>query len=288
MLLPALVFPLPAGADTGPKPSVEIKCANLPGSEVYIDLLIDSPPVDDGFTFGKMRQGFEPDKYYDKDKLNKLRNYYEDGWRPALVTGTSAPLWGELRCKVLPDGGVGSRFDYFGVPDRFKIIMAADDGSLTVSNVIERKAINCVVNLDFSKRTAQGGGNYNIAVSENNPAVQTAKQFAFTLSSTFIIEGLLLLLFGFSFKLNWKPFIFVNLGTQLVLNLLVAYANFASGTALALLAYLVSEIVILIVETILFIFLLKQHSRWRRALYAVVANIASFIAGFLLLGHVAF
>ncbi|MCL2775198.1 MAG: hypothetical protein FWD71_17895 [Oscillospiraceae bacterium] len=35
-------------------------------------------------------------------------------------------------------------------------------------------------------------------------------------------------------------------------------------------------------ETVLYIFLLKQHSKLRRALYAVTANIASFAVGIIL------
>jgi len=47
--------------------------------------------------------------------------------------------------------------------------------------------------------------------------------------------------------------------------------------------YLLFEFIILIVETVLFTLLLKQHSKLRRALFAATTNIVSFVAGFMLM-----
>jgi len=244
----------------------------MPEGEVYLDLLIDAPPVpeDAGFSYGNMSRD-EPD-YYNDFMIDILKAYNVDGWRPALVTGTGAPLWGELRMKI-DNGNAVSEFSYMGVPGTFKIIVVTEDGSVAVSNMVERMTFQSDVFFDY-----EAGRAY-----ERNPIKQIPRQFAVTLIATFIIEGLILLLFRFSLRQNWKPFLFINLGTQLALNLLIAFTYANMGVGLAITAYILAEILILIFETVLFIFLLKQHSKLRRALFAVTANIVSFAAGFLLM-----
>jgi len=152
ILIPALAFPRQAGADDGPKPSIRVNCVNLPDGDVYIDLLIDDEPVSDGFSFGRMSSYDSDMDDYDSEIIAFLESYNVDGWRPALVTGTLNPLWGELK-RTAVGGKVTAHFDYFGVPKRFKVIVVTADGNVTVTNVIERKAFNCVVDFDYAKKS---------------------------------------------------------------------------------------------------------------------------------------
>ena len=262
----------PAYADTGPKPSITVHCSNMPGGEVYLDLLIDAPPLpeDAGFSYGNMSRD-EPDGY-NGFMIDILKAYNVDGWRPALVTGTRAPLWGELRLAV-DNGNAVSGFRYMDVPGRFKIIVVTEDGSVAVSNVVERRTFQSDVFFDYGAGRAY----------ERNPLEQIPRHLAVTLTVTLIIEGLILLLFRFSLRQNWKPFLFINLGTQLALNLLIAYTYANMGAGLAIAAYILAELLILIVETVLFILLLKQHKKLRRGLFAISANVVSFAAGFILM-----
>jgi len=269
-----LVVPTTATADSGPKAGISIYITNLPNEEVYLDLLINEPPFlnEEGFRYGDYSGGDDPD-YYDQDMLSVLKAYNVDGWRPALVTGTSQPLWGQLSIKVYDDGSAKAEFGYFGVPDRFKIIVVTKSGDVVVSNMIERESFDSVVDFDFATGVA----------TERSAAASTAKQFAITLPLTLVIEGLILLLFRFSLRQNWKPFLFINLITQVALHLTVALIFASFGMMFALLAFVGIEIVIFIAETILFMFLLKQHSKLRRALYSITANAASFVVGLILL-----
>ena len=124
---------------------------------------------------------------------------------------------------------------------------------------------------------------YEVCITERDPVFQMASQAVSSLVSTYLIEGMILLLFGFGLRKNWKSLVFVNLGTQIVLHLSVNATFYFFGSSAATTVYLLCEIMIMIVETALYVSLLKEHSRLRRALYAVVANITSFTAGFLLL-----
>ncbi len=266
-LLFLALLPQTVHADAGPKPTVTVQCSNMPvGQQVYLDLLIEDPPLEAGAGF---TLGGADEAQYDAEMLETLRQYSVDGWRPALATGTGAPLWGELRCGVQPDGTASSTFSYFGLPDRFKVIAVSEDGAVAVSGVVERKAFESTVAFDYAAQTAR----------ERNVPVQLAGQLALTLAVTLLVEGLMLLLFRFSFQLNWKPFLFVNLGTQFALYALIAFATYNLGALFGVLAYLFAEWLILVAETLLFVALLKGQSKLRRAVYGITANLASFVAG---------
>jgi len=265
-----LAFPMPVSADAGPKASITVRVENLPEGEVYLDLLIEQPPIEDGeygYRYGEYEWGVDPD-YYDQKMLSILKAYNVGGWRPMLVTGSTLPMWGELRLNTR-DGSAVSEFGYMGVPNRFKIIAVSESGEVVVSNVIDKRTFESVVFFDFSTGVAK----------EQAPMLPWIKRFAIALAVTLIIEGLILLLFRFSLKQNWKPFLLINIFTQIGLHLGIVLTQLALGTFFAFAAYIILEVIILIVEAVLFAKFLKQHSKLRRVMYAITANILSFIAG---------
>ena len=99
---------------------------------------------------------------------------------------------------------------------------------------------------------------------------------------TLLVEGGLLWLFGFRAKRDWLVFLIVNLVTQAGLHLWVAENLVVNGSsAFQYLVLLVAEVPILFLELAVYVFLLKEHSRLRRAAYAACANIASYAVGYL-------
>ncbi|GFN34431.1 hypothetical protein [Tepidimicrobium xylanilyticum] len=119
------IFPSTVKADIGPKPSIKLIVENPPEGKYYLDLLIDY----------EMSHSYTNVKEKDLDDINVyniLKNYKVDGWRPALVTGTKVPLFGELTGKIENDTMVHS-FSYLGVPDRFKVIIVKESGEVVVS-----------------------------------------------------------------------------------------------------------------------------------------------------------
>lgn len=249
-----------AFADMGPKPSLDIIGTNMPDDICYMDLLIDESLEYADFTVDKNN--------YDEYMINLLLDYKDDEWRPAMVTGTSVPLFGDVLCEV-KDGECHMKYSYMGVPNHFKIIVVTKSNEVVISNVVHRKAFQSKVNFDFKKGSAR----------ESFIVPLYLKQFMITLSATIIIEAIILLIFGFSLKMNFKPFIIINLITQLLLTLIVISNMIFNGTLAALIAYFPFEIVILIIEGSLFSRFLLEHKKWRRITYAVVANIVSFAFG---------
>lgn len=256
-----LLLPFTACADVGPKPSIKLIVLNPPEDEYYLDLLID---YDKKSTYSNIRE----DDEYDENMISILREYNENGWRPALVTGTKAPLFGKLT-GVREGDTMVHKFSYVGTPERFKVILVEKSGKVTVSEDIKRKAFESTVYYDYAKNK----------IWEASASLSYIKQFTMTFTATLIVEGIMLILFRFSLRKNWKPFIMVNLFTQILLTLIVFSAMYFAGSMAAFLLYIPFEIGILLIETKLYKKYLKEHSIRRRILYAITANMISFLLG---------
>lgn len=259
----SIVFLLPfiAYADIGPKPSIKLIVLNPPEDEYYLDLLIDSEKKN-SYT------NIDEDDELDEDMLNILKEYNENGWRPALVTGTNVPLFGNLTGEKEGDTMV-HKFSYLGTPKRFKVILVEKSGKVTVSEDIERKTFESTVYYDYATNE----------IWESSATLSYIKQFIMTFTATIIVEGIILILFRFSLKKNWKPFVMVNLFTQILLTLIVFSAMYFAGSMAAFLLYIPFEIVILIIESKLFKKYLQEYSIRRRIFYAITANVVSFMLG---------
>lgn len=258
----SLLFPFVSYADIGPKPSIRLIVLNPPEGEYYLDLLID---------YEKKHPyiNIDEDEGLDENMIKILEEYNEEGWRPALVTGTKVPLFGKLTGQREGDNMVHN-FSYLGTPDRFKVIIVEKSGNVVISkDIIERRAFESTVYFDYATKR----------LWETSAIPAYIKQFTMTFTATLIVEGLILILFSFSLKRNWKPFIVVNLITQILLTLIVFSTMYFAGSMAAFLIYIPFEIVILVIESKLYRKYLHEHSPRRRISYAIVANILSFIMG---------
>ena len=270
LIICGFVFPIIASADMGPKPSLDIVVKNAPKQKYYLDLLVNYTST------GLFKNTY--DTPYSQEMLNILKNYKTDGWHPALVMGSEGPLFGELT-GVKSGSNMVHNFDYIGVPDRFKIIIVTQDNKTIVSkNVIDKKAFQSTVYFDVKTQDAY----------ESPFILAYLLQFIFTCTCTLIIEGLVLLLFQFSLKQNWKPFVSINVFTQILLTLVIFGTMYTAGSLAAILFYIPFELVIVIIEAILFAKYLTQYSKRRRVLFAITANFVSFILGFIALVYIPF
>ena len=257
-----LILPSIAYCDIGPKPSIEVIVKNPPKVEYYLDLLVD---YEGEGLYPNIR---EEDKY-SADMYNILKNYNSDGWRPAMVTGSKVPIFGDIIGKKDGENMVHS-FSYIGVPNRFKIIIVTADGETIVSeNIVKRKAFNSRVYFDYNTKK----------LWENSIALAYIKQFFTTYPTTLLIQGLILLVFCFSLKKNWEPFVIIDLITQILLTFIIFGAMYKQGSLAAIFFYIPFEIIILIIEAKLFKKYLVEHSESRRKAFAIVANIVSFLVG---------
>ena len=266
ILIAAVIFIYPetAQADMGPKPAITIIVKNPPDGEYYLDLLIKEDSSHDNL--------MDERDYYDQQKLELLESYDEDSWYAGLTHGTRVPMFGELT-GVLDGSDMVHHFSYVGVPEDFKIIIISPENQIVVSNEIHRNTFQATITYDYLTGK----------VRQESLPVSYLKQFLITCSATLIIEGLVLLLFGFSLKKNWKAFLVINLITQVLLTATMGTALLKQGMLAAYLVLILIEIVIFIIEAIAFARVLKEHSKRRRVLYALTANLLSFAFGWVML-----
>ena len=206
--------------------------------------------------------------------LFRSRAAVPEGWHARTAQGTNgAPMWGDL---IGSDAG-GVRlhsFRYHGVPDTYRIILVTKSGESWVSDTLHRATLQSSATVDWAKRTA----------SAPSAAVAYLLQFFCMLLPTLLIEGVLLLAFGYRSRRSWLVFLLVNLVTQGGFALYLAVTVLNHGVSgWSLLFYLPIELIITVVESLLYRRLLTERS-WERAVgYAIVANVCSATVGLLLI-----
>ncbi|MCI2107069.1 MAG: hypothetical protein LKK00_10230 [Intestinimonas sp.] len=268
LLLCAAALPVPVRADTGPKPVLNIRVKNAPDCFYYLDLLIQDPGRYDNLEHGASAP-------YDPSLLSGLHRWESEGWYPAFAGGTKAPLFGDL-VGTRTGGDLLHSFTYHGLPATFRIAVSSADGTVqAVSRSFTRTAFHTSLTYDYASNT----------ISQVTPVwLSYLVQFISTCLPTLVIEGLFLMLFGFSLWENRMVFLTVNLITQALLTTV-------TGSFLILLgmqflyypALLLAELIVFALEAGVYARALRGHTVKRRIAYALCANTASCIFGLLTL-----
>ena len=274
LLLTAMLLTVSALADSGPKAQLTVKVVNAPNELYYLDLLAEGEYEHEGDSdFSSLSD--EERAALDADMLAALRAAVPDGWHACLAQGVNGPpIWGDL---VGEDAGNGTQlhtFGYVGVPDTYRILIVTKSGESWVSDTLHRATLQSSVTVDWAARTA----------SAPSAGVAYALQFLCMLLPTLLIEGVLLLAFGYRSRRRWLVFLLVNLVTQGGFALYLAVTVLNHGVSgWSLLFYLPIELIITVVESLLYRRLLTERS-WERAVgYAIVANVCSATVGLLLI-----
>ena len=283
-LLTSLALTTFAFADFGPKPQLTVRVENAPQELYYLDLLAegDWDAEDTDSDDGIERSYYGKEDTLDPDLLALLRENVPEGWHACVAQGTTgAPIYGELYAESTDASGNDLHvFAYHGVPSTYRIILVTESGKVWVSEALERRVLQSSVIVHWAD------GTENTTVTVPSTVTGYLLQFLATLVPTLLIEGILLLLFRYSWKENWKAFLLVNLVTQGVLAAASSVLNLQNGAALwnYFLFLLPMEAAILLIEIYLYAGrgLLTGHSRGRAALYAVAANLASAVLGYYL------
>ena len=283
-LLTSLALTTVALADFGPKPQLTVRVENAPQELYYLDLLAegDWDAEDTDSDNGIERSYYGKEDTLDPDLLALLRENVPEGWHACVAQGTTgAPIYGELYAESTDASGNDLHiFAYHGVPSTYRIILVTESGKVWLSDALERRVLQSSVTVHWADDAE------STTVTVPSTVTGYLLQFLATLVPTLLIEGILLLLFRYSWKENWKAFLLVNLVTQGVLAAASSVLNLQNGAALwnYFLFLLPMEAAILLIELYLYAGrgLLTGHSRGRAALYAVAANLASAVLGYYL------
>ena len=283
-LLASLALTTVALADFGPKPQLTVRVENAPQELYYLDLLAegDWDAEDTDSNDGIERSYYGKEDTLDPDLLALLRENVPEGWHACVAQGTTgAPIYGELYAESTDASGNDLHiFAYHGVPSTYRIILVTESGKVWLSEALERRVLQSSVTVHWADDTE------NTTVTVPSTVTGYALQFVATLVPTLLIEGLLLLLFQYSWKQNWKAFLLVNMLTQGLLAVASSSVTAHSGVSAWYLFFffLPAELVVMLVEVFLYSGrgLLTGHSKGRAALYAVTANFASAFLGYYL------
>ncbi len=283
-LLASLALTTFAFADSGPKAQLTVRVENAPQEPYYLDLLAEGDwnaeeeDSNDGIDWS----------YHDKEDtldlslLALLRDNVPAGWHACVAQGTTgAPIYGELYSESTDASGNALHvFGYHGVPSTYRIILVTQSGKVWLSDTLERRVLQSSVTIHWADDTE------NTTVTVPSTVTGYLLQFLATLVPTLLIEGILLLLFQYSWKQNWKAFLLVNILTQELLAVASSSVTAHSGVSgwYLFFFFLPAELVVMLVEVFLYSGrgLLTGHSKGRAALYAITANFASAFLGYYL------
>lgn len=283
-LLASLALTTFAFADFGPKPQLTVRVENAPQESYYLDLLAEGDwDAEDGNRIDGIDWNYDgKEDTLDPDLLALLRDNVPAGWHACVAQGTTgAPIYGELYSENTDASGNDLHvFGYHGVPSTYRIILVTESGKVWVSDILNRRVLQSSVTVNWSDDTSA------VTVSVPSTIPGYLLQFVATLVPTLLIEGIILLLFQYSWKQNWKAFLLVNLITQGLLAIASSVYAIQSGPNMFsyLIFFLPAELFILIAEAYLYAGrgMLKGHSKKRAAAYAVTANLISAILGYYL------
>ena len=271
-LLAVTALTVTALADMGPKPQLTIRVENAPEEPYYLDILAEGNYEDAASSFDGLEWSYSDEEIaaLDQNLLEALRAAVPEGWHACTAEGsTEAPMWGDL----YPDEDGLHTFGYFGVPEAYRILMVTKSGGVFLSDVCTRRVLQSSATVDWSSRT----------VTVPPTWVGYVLQFLSTFLPTLLAEGLLLLLFGFSWNRNWKPFLLVNLVTQGGLALYFSLQAIRQGVGYGyFFLFLPAESAIALAEAGLYTQLLTGRSKRRAFLYGLTANACSAALGFVL------
>lgn len=258
-LFSALLSTVALANSAAPDYRIAVKVVNGPNELYYLDLLEES----EGEAEIYYRDGI------DQTLLEALKDAAPDGWRPCTM---STALWEDHFSGDIAGNHGMHVFHGFHTPRVFRILLVTKSGESWVSEPMERKLMNSTVKVDWVKKTAV------------MPPVQTlyVMQFLSTLLPTLLIEGLIFYAFRFPGKRNWLVFLLVNLVTQgalsFVLCLNIVGSN-GSYVMFGMLLLLPVEMLIALVEAVLYMKLLRGQPKHKCFAYGITANVVSFLVG---------
>lgn len=121
------------------------------------------------------------------------------------------------------------------------------------------------------------------SLTSGQPAWRQPLYVALRVFLTLILEGIVFFLFGFRQKRSWIVFLALNLVTQLWVNLFISGSAFSGGYWIF--GYWGIELVIFLVESVVFPLATREKKKWQCVLYALTANLVSLLAGGWLISH---
>ena len=244
------LFIRPVSADMGPKPSVTITISDPPEGRYYVTLLGNEEHGPWGFV---NEENMEADVSGEEEtEAYKAFLTYEDEEGYRLLNYVS-------ECSEDHE----FKWSYYP-PENFKIaIYSVKDQSLKVSQAINREAFEAYYDVNFKN---------DMSVSEDTRLGRRIALFAIRVIVTIGVELLLGVILGYRSKSEIRTIIITNLITQVTLNLFMSLIDYSTGAYAWLIFFPIGELIVLVIEMIVYLIKFKGQNKFKTVLYSMFAN----------------
>lgn len=274
VFITALFFPITAKADIGPKPCVFITFENMGDEACYGTLLSASA-------------GTGPASAWDGDMAHReMGNLDQDIWEAfAYYQDTDGYYF--LQEAWLCSESKRLSWTYYP-PDPFKILLYyPETDTFAVSGICERYAFDSYFSVDMSGVVPDAAGTQMpvLTVKKSYDYAGEVVSLVIRTVITIALEIGMALLFGFRQRRQLTLIAWVNMVTQIVLNVRLNIVNYNRGFLAFMIFYVCDEAIVFLIEAVLYGILLRRVSEkpvpvWKTTLYALLANVGSFLCGF--------
>lgn len=276
LLLAAMV--LPARADTGPKPSVNIAVEGLEGRTCYGTLI-------------SFQKQYGPHR---AAQPGEALDIPEGAGADEVAAWEAFRAYAEGRgdCYFLQqvwDASEGSFAWTYYPPNLFQVVLwFPETGTLVTSQPDERYAFDSYFTLDVTGRDLTGLREYTwIALEESYDHTWELVSLCVRTLITIALEVLVAWAFGLRRRDQMACILLVNLVTQVGLNVALNLHVYYNGNGYLMLHYAMMELAVVAVETVAYRLWLSGRTGRRKTVgaafhYALVANLFSFAVGWVL------
>ena len=262
-----MLFPVGVSGDTGPKPSIRIQFKNMGDELCYGTLLSKEESTGPARAWDGEEENINLD-FVDRDIWEAFVNYEDSDGYYFLQWAWKVNDTKELAWTYYP-------------PNEFKVLLYYPETNTFISSdVCKRYAFDTYYTVDMDgieigsiKYDENLSGNQRLIMHKSYEFKNEVKALVYRILITVVVEVLIGLLFKFRNK-ELLYILLINVITQIILNVLLnVYTGFGYYFV-----YLSLESLVFVIEAIFYCLMFKKKKGYC-VLYALVANIASFVIG---------
>ncbi len=254
LLINSFVFRL--SADIGPKPSVTINFINAPDEPYYVTLLSSV-------------NKYGPWNEVVSEEFNTDDSLKADAYKAFKAYSDNDDFYFLDYVEQCNDNNTFS-WSYYP-PSEFKIaIYSSKDKTLKVSEVIKRVAFDSYYEVTYGDE---------LIVKEKIELGNKLLMFLLRVVLTILIELVIGLIFGYRSSKERKTIIITNLITQILLNIAILLFDYYMGLLVWIFIFPILEIVVTIIEAIVYLAKFKDHKKFKTIIYSLIANLCTCLLG---------
>ncbi|QWC00198.1 hypothetical protein KHQ88_01125 [Mycoplasmatota bacterium] len=277
-------------ADIGPKPTAEINILGF--DQAYAFDILFKVDDDDVRVLNEDEVQEEVEYYYYKDTYPNVLNGFQDEDGYASYT-----LYRRIPHHIEQLETHRFMLGYVYPPDDFKIVLVLDNDEIIISDVVHKRSFNAEITFDLSDFSIEESQPVNIngvsvyLVNEPSPEEyipwnEIITQIILGVIFTLIIELLILFVFRYNHKSSYKLVTYVNIVTQFLFHTALVTMIIIFDFFGFVFTFVIGEIIILIIEALVYRKLLKEKTKSMATIYALCANVISLVFGTLILSEV--